>query len=256
MNRLATYAVIAATTLARALHAQDPFEIQVYEYALTPKGMWNLETHANHTTRGVRVFEGSVAPTEGQSHLTFELTRGITDYFETALYLVTARREGKAPEYVGWRFRPRFRLPEDWLPVKVSISTEVGFPRDVFEENDVTFELRPIIERGFGPLLIDLNPVIGKALRGPDAAERWDMEPGARVGYTVSPKLDLSVEYYGSLGEVGRPLPRAQQVHQFFPGADIQLRENIVWNVGVGIGATNAGNTLVYKMRLGWLFGS
>jgi hypothetical protein len=41
----------------------------------------------------------------------------------------------------------------------------------------------------------------------------------------------------------------------FFPGADIHLSENIVWNVGVGWAATDAGNQLTYKTRLGVLFG-
>jgi predicted porin len=96
--------------------------------------------------------------------------------------------------------------------------------------------------------------VVGRALRGPGAAEGWDFEPGARLGYTVNPKLELSMEYYGSTGVINDPLPSAQQVHQFFPGADINLSENVVLNVGVGFGATDAGNTQVYKMRLGWIF--
>ena len=39
---LAIAAVIAAAALARPLSAQDPFEIQVYEYDLVPVGVWNL----------------------------------------------------------------------------------------------------------------------------------------------------------------------------------------------------------------------
>ena len=50
------------------------------------------------------------------------------------------------------------------------------------------------------------------------------------------------------------PLPVKEQVHQFYPGWDFQINENIVWNFGVGFGATDAGNRLVSKMRLGWLF--
>ena len=62
-----------------AAHAQDPFEIQVYEYETVPKGMWNLETHVNYVGQGTKSFEGAVAPTNNQFHLTYELTRGITD---------------------------------------------------------------------------------------------------------------------------------------------------------------------------------
>ena len=250
-------AAAALLTLACALPlaAQDPFEIQVYEYQTVPAGKYNLETHANHTLRGTTAYEGRVAPSEGQSHLTFELTRGFTPWFETALYLVTARGDHSSGDLVGWRFRPRVRLPEHWLPVKVSLSTEVGFPRADYEANAVTLELRPIIERSFGPVLVDLNPTVGRALRGPDAAEGWDFEPGARVAWPASPRVKLSVEYYGAYGVFGDFLPPREQVHQLFPGADFQLRDNVVWNVGVGFGLTDAGNTRVLKMRLGWMFG-
>jgi hypothetical protein len=234
--------------------AQDPFEIQVYEYETVPTGRWDLETHINYTARGVRAFEGAVAPTQGQTHLTFELTRGITRYFEMAGYLVTARRDGTAGEFAGWRLRPRFRLPEDWLPFKFSLSTEFGFPQQTYEENEITFELRPILERSFGRLQIDLNPVLGKALRGPTAAEFWDFEPGARFGYTTSKTLDLSLEYYGGTGPLTHVEPRVLQTHQIFPGADININEDVVLNLGVGFGLTSAGNTRVYKTRLGWIF--
>lgn len=251
-----TIGIAALLTVAGAMSvlAQDPFEIQVYEYETVPRGRWDLETHVNYTARGIRAFESGVAPTQRQTHLTFELTRGITSYFETAVYLVTARRDGSPGELAGWRLRPRFRLPEDWLPFKFSLSTEFGFPKRIYEENSMTFELRPILERSFGRLQVDLNPVLGKALRGPTAGEFWDFEPGVRFGYTANKTLDVSLEYYGATGPLTHVEPSAQQMHQVFPGADINLSPDVVLNVGVGFGLTRAGNTLVYKTRLGWIF--
>lgn len=247
--------LLLAVLPAGPLRAQDPFEIQVYEYATVPRGRWNLETHFNYTSRGTRQVEGAVAPTEGQTHLTFELTRGITDLFEMAGYLVLAKREGHGTDLVGWRLRPRIRAPETWkLPVKLSLSLEAGFPRDRYEEADMTLEVRPVIERQFGHLTLDLNPVVGRSLKGPGSAEGWDFEPGARAGVAVSPLVDLSVEYYGALGPVDHWLPHELQVHQFFLGGDLQLQENIVLNLGFGVGATDAGNREVLKARLGWLF--
>ncbi|MFY9555154.1 MAG: hypothetical protein WAV20_00565 [Blastocatellia bacterium] len=237
--------------------AQDPFEIQVYEYETVPKGKWNLETHINHIGKGTREFEGPVAPTHNQFHLTFELTRGLTENFEMAGYLVLAHRPGSNTlDYVGWRLRPRVSVPSSWgWPVGVSMSVEVGFPRKAYEENSVTLELRPIIEKKFGRFQIDVNPVVGRALRGPGAGEGWDFEPGVRFGYEISKRFDLSLEYYGSTGPLGEFLPSNEQVHQFFPGWDLKLSENIVWNFGIGVGVTDAGNRLVYKSRVGILFG-
>jgi len=242
--------------LAAPADAQDPFEIQVYEYETVPRGKWNLETHLNYIGRGTRRAEGPVAPSHNQFHLTFELTRGVTDNFEMAGYLVLAHRPDGGFEYVGWRLRPRVSLPRSWrLPVGISISGEVGFPRKAYEEDSVTLELRPIIEKKFGRFQVDFNPVVGRALRGPGTKDGWDFEPSARFGYEATKKLDLSLEYYGAIGPLGDPLPGDEQVHQLYPGGDLKLSENVVWSFGLGIGATSAGNRLVYKSRIGILFG-
>jgi hypothetical protein len=50
------------------------------------------------------------------------------------------------------------------------------------------------------------------------------------------------------------PLAADLQVHQFYPGGDLKLAENIVWNFGIGVGLTSAGNRLVYKSRVGIMF--
>ena len=236
--------------------AQDAFEIQVYEYETVPRGMWNLETHLNYILRGTKSFEGTVAPTNNQFHLTYELTHGITDHFELAGYLVLAHRPGVGHEFAGWRIRPRISLPQSWhLPVDISISGEVGFPRKEYEENSVTLELRPIVEKKFGRWQLDFNPVLAHALRGPGKIDGWEFEPGLRFGYEMSKRLDLSLEYYGATGPITHSLPGHEQVHQFYPGGDLKIRENIVWNFGLGIGVTPAGNRLVMKSRIGILFG-
>jgi hypothetical protein len=245
--------LVAAPHVARA---QDTFEIQVYEYATVPRNRWNLETHFNLTVNGTRDFQGTVSPTNNQRHLTFELTRGITNYFELAGYLVLADRPGRGPEYAGYRVRPRVRAPESWgLPFLFSFSLEVGFPRAAYEENSATLEVRPILEKRFGRVLVDLNPVVGRALRGPGSGDGWDFEPSLRLGYGASKKLDLSAEYYASTGDSGA-LPVKGPVHLLFPGFDYQFNDDVVLNFGYGFGLTHAGDKGILKMRLGVLFGS
>ncbi len=237
---------------------QDTFEIQVYEWETVPKGMWNLETHANYTAKGTKQFEDTVAPTDHQFHLTYELTRGITENFELAWYLVLARRHGGSDflDYAGTRIRPRYSIPKSaGLPVDVSLSLEFGFPRPAYEDNSVTLEFRPIIEKKIGRWQFDVNPVLARALRGPGTGDGWEFEPGVRLGYKVNNKLDLSMEYYGATGPITDPFRLRDQSHVFFPGCDINLSENVVWNLGVGMAATDAGNQLTMKMRIGWMFG-
>ncbi len=255
MTRSVAAGIVLLSLALGTATAQDPFEIQVYQYRTVPPGKWNLETHFNHVARGTREAEGTVAPSQGQTHLTFELTRGITEVFELAGYLAFARLPGEGPDFAAWRIRPRVRAPDAWnLPVGLSLSMEVAFPDDRYDTEDATLEVRPIIERAFGRLVIDLNPVIGRSLKGPGTDDGWDFEPGARVAFRVGPKVDLSVEYYGSLGPVDDFLPASEQVHQFFTGGDVWFRDNVVLNLGLGLGAASAGNRTVLKARFGWMF--
>lgn len=245
---LVTVAFALAVCAAPA-RAQDPFEIQVYEWQTVPKGKWNLETHVNYVSKGGTEYEGPMAPTEGQFHTTFELTRGITDHFELAGYLLLGSYTGGNFQYAGMRIRPRVMVPKEWdWPIGVSLSAELGFPTKVFEENGTTLEIRPILEKSFGLWQIDFNPVVGTALSGPGTGE-WEFSPGLRVAYEASKKLDLSLEYYGAI-----PFSGGETVHQIYPGGDVHFTDDVVLNLGVGWGLTDAGNQLVWKMRLGWAF--
>jgi len=76
-----------------------------------------------------------------------------------------------------------------------------------------------------------------------------------RLAYAVSDRFKPSLEYDSGTGPLFDPLPRGEQVHLFFPGADIQVADNVIWNLGLGLAATSFGNHLVYKMRIGVLFG-
>jgi hypothetical protein len=237
---------------APALRAQDPFEIQVYEYETVARGKWELETHLNDTVRGTTARTGTVAPTESQFHTTFELTRGMTDHFELAGYLLLSSRPGAALEIAGAHVRPRVRVPKEWdWPVDVSLSCEVGWSASAYEEDSWGLELRPILEKKLGRWQIDLNPTVTHALKGPGTGDGWQLEPAARVAYALSPELLVGLEYYASLGPVAHWLPKSEQVHMLYPAADVQLSKAAVLNVGAGWKLTEAGSGFVVKARVG-----
>lgn len=235
--------------------AQDIFEIQVYEYLTVPKNRYNLEVHFNYIASGTKQRQGRVAPTDNVFHLTFELTRGLTDHVELAGYLMLAQRPGGGFEYAGARIRPRFRLPRSWrLPFDFSLSTEVAFPRPPYEENRVTLEIRPIIEKSFARWRMSFNPVVGRALEGPESDAGFDFEPGAKVAYFASPKVATGIEYYGSLGQWSDFLPLGEQQHLLFPSLDLYLTEKMMLNLGIGFSLTGVNEKLIPKMRLGYRF--
>jgi hypothetical protein len=149
-----------------------------------------------------------------------------------------------------------FCVPEDWhWPLGVGLVGEFSFQRTVYEENSRRIEIRPILEKAFGKWQIDLNPVFERALHGPGTRDGWNFEPAARLGYKVNNRFTPSLEYYSETGPFPTELPVRAQIHQFFPGGDVKLSDHVLWSFGVGIGATPAGNRLVYKSRFEIEFG-
>ena len=237
--------------------AQDPFEIHVYEYETLKPGQFTLEQHLNYVGRGTRMPVGTLAPTNDQLHMTYELTAGISDAFSIgAMQLNAVRPGGSGLEYAGWRLLPHFYAPKSWhVPVDLGLVMEFSFQKPAYEENSRRVEIRPILEKHLGRLQLDLNPVFERALHGPGARDGWNFEPAFRIGYEAGKHITPSVEYYSSAGPLPSFLPLDEQIHLFFPGADIKLRENILWSVGVGLAATPAGSQLIFKSRIEIEFG-
>jgi len=242
--------------LAGSLLAQDPFEIHVYEYEGLRPGQFTLEQHLNYVGIGTKTQDGTLAPTNDQIHLTHELTSGITDQFSVGFMLLTGRIPSQGLEYAGWRALPHFYAPESWrLPLKLGLVTEFSFQSTKYERNSRTIEIRPILEKSIGHLQLDLNPVFARALHGPGTHEGWTFEPAVRVGYKARQWLTPSLEYYSEEGPLPGLLPVKEQIHVFLPGVDFHRGERFTWSTGVGIGATPAGNRIVYKSRLEFEFG-
>src|SRR5437588_12894625 len=87
------------------LAAQDAFEIVVYPAATAARGEWELETHLNYTARGTTAFDGTVAPSQKQTHLTVDVTHGITPNRQSSADMPTAYRPGGGEDDAEWRIR-------------------------------------------------------------------------------------------------------------------------------------------------------
>lgn len=247
-SKLIALWLLAGWVTARA---QDPFEIHVYEYETLKPAEFTLEQHLNYWAVGSKQFEGTVAPTNDQLHMTYELTGGITDQISLGFMELNAVRPGGSGlEYAGWRILPHFYVPKDWhLPVDAGLVVEFSFVRPTYTADSRHVEIRPILERRWGSFQFDFNPVFARSFHGPGVRDGWEFEPAARVAYGDSDVKQVVpyLEWYSELG--------SQKVHQFFPGVDLKLRENLLWSLGVGVGATSVEPRLVYKSRLEFSFG-
>jgi hypothetical protein len=244
--RCVTVVAVVGLLTASRLAAQDPFEIVVYPAGTIARGEWELETHLNHTARGT---------SQGQTHLTFELTHGITAGWEASAYVLTAYRPGVGAEYAGWRVRSRVHAPARWsLPLDLGFSAELEAPRPAYGGASPTIELTPILEKRFGGGAVRLGfnanfeRDLGEGEVG-GTAEGWEFEPSALFAYRLSSVTTIRLEYHGSFGEIAAPLAGSAQVHQFFPGVELRLGDAATLGLSVGAGATTAGNRLVFASR-------
>jgi Putative MetA-pathway of phenol degradation len=244
-----------ALTSASLANAQDLYEIQVYPYMTVPAGRTMVEVHSNYFARGTMDI-GPEFPLNHQSHETLEVTHGFTNYFECAGYFVTAPHvPGEGGRVVGWRIRPRFRFRETPnLFFNISVSVEFGFQQAEFEANTRTLEIRPILEHEQGRFYLSINPVVAKALKGPDSDQTFEFEPSVKATWNVTPIIAAGVEYYGATGPITDFEPGRDQAHMIFPVIDLDVSPDWELNFGVGRGLTGATANWVVKSIIGYSF--
>lgn len=245
--------VIALVALAPlAVRAQDNYEIQVYGAQTIGRDTTMFELHSNFTADGRRTVQGGLWPTEGVEHETLEITHGWTPWFETGFYVFTYASEHEGWQWVGDHIRPRIRVPDSWgWPIGVSLSTEIGYQRPRVSQDTWTWEVRPIIDQTIGPWYWSINPSIERSWKGATVNQGLVFAPNVTVGYDVTRKVNLALEYYGSYGPVTDFAPYDQQQHQLFGCINLDFGPAWEFNFGVGNGWTPATDHVIVKMILG-----
>ena len=241
--------------VAQASRCQDSYEIQVYGSETVPRGETMVELHSNYTFQGNKNTINSVLPNYHAFHETVEITHGFTPWFETGFYVFTSIQPGKGWEWVGDHIRPRVSVPAEWhWPVGLSLSTELGYQRRSFSEDTWTWELRPIIDKRWGPVYVAFNPSFERTLHGPGSSHGFEFTPSAKISYDVTRKIALGVEYYSSLGRTTHFDRFRDQQHQIIPVVDLNFSPKWEFNFGVGIGLNHSTDHLMAKLILGRRF--
>jgi len=248
--------VFCALLAAAPAAAQNNFEIQVYGSETVAPGTTMMELHSNVAAKGTTETEDHVLRTQGAFHETLELTQGWTPWFETGFYIFTSIQPDTTWEWVGDHIRPRVSAPESWqLPVRLSLSAELGYQRRAFSVDTWTLELRPIIDKQWERWYVSLNPVLDRAIKGESVKNGFEFSPAAKISYSVTPKVAVGIEYYSALGPVAHFDRFHDQQHQLFPVMDLDLGAKWEFNAGIGFGLTPSTDRLIIKMILGYRFG-
>jgi len=233
--------------------AQENYEIQVYGSETVPNYSTMFEVHSNVTVLGHSESVNGVVPSQLAWHETVEITQGITPWFEMGAYLFLSGNKGNyLLSYVGNHIRPRFRAPEKWnWPVGVSISAEIGYQRRAYCEDTWTLEIRPVIDKEYKNFYVTFNPAIDYSIQGLNHDAGPQFSPAVKLSYKFFHKVEVGVEYYGSIGAFKKIDPLLQQRHQIGPAIDIDISP--VWEINVGymFGLTPATDKGIIKLILG-----
>jgi hypothetical protein len=250
-------ALCAVLSFRRAAVAQvDPFEFEVYPAQTVGHGMIEIESLNSFVADGHD--EGDAGTSSGDfpsNHMyrtAVELTYGLTDKIEAAAYLNLAHPNGASLQYAGSKYRFRGSLFEQGqLPVDLGWYVELEWNKTPqFDSNELELELKPIIQKDFGPFELDLNPKFVKALVGPDDSKGFEF--GYIVGLYCNYRRWLSpgVEFYGGIGLIDDIDPLSEQQHYIFPVLRGELPYGLEYNVGPGIGLTGGSDPVIMKVNI------
>lgn len=255
MKRNLSVFVLTLMAGAALAYAQGNYEIQVYGSETQPPKAMMVEVHSNFTAVGERRKIDGVAPTNHQVHETLEITQGINDWSEIGFYLFTSEQNGMGVQWVGDHIRPRVRVPPGWKwPVGVSLSTEIGYQRALYDRNTWTWEIRPIVDRQEGRFYWAVNPALERTFHGPDVNLGLDFAPAIKVSWDLTKQVAAGVEYYADYGSLTNIASLHDQQQQIFPAIDLNVSPKWEINFGVGVGATAATDHWIVKGILGRRF--
>lgn len=188
---------------------------------------------------------------------TFEAEYGVTDRWTIAAYLDFEDPKDTGLKYVQFRsvfLRYRLFNPGERF-FDPAIYLEYYIPRQG-ERSEEHLETRLIFQKRIGEVDLRLNPIFDKKLTCPavdpcEEIEGMEFEYGASGYVEVSRKVEVGVEIYGDMGEIGNFKSPEAQRHYLFPSFNAQIRA-ITVNAGIGFGLTKASDDLIFKAIFAW----
>jgi len=233
-------------------YSQDNYEIQVYGSDLVKTGNTMFELHSNTS---LKKKPGDQLFSQDYFRETLEITHGFSHWIELGSYLFTNIGIKGSTDIVGAHIRPRIAIPAELnLPVGLSLSSEIGYVKKKYADNDWTLELRPIIDKKWDRLMLAFNTVFSLGLRN-ISNQKMELGTAFKASYDASRKIAVGLEYYGGYGALADLLPVSSQQHQLFGVVDVDFGPQWEFNSGLGWSLNEASDRLIIKFIMGRRFG-
>jgi hypothetical protein len=255
-TRIVTVSLCALLlVMPRLAIAQDLFELEVLSFETVPPAQTEVAIQANTLPGGSATLGLGPQGAHYPFHLSTEVTHGWTGSFETGVFLETAPGvPGFGNKFAGGHIRPQFRFPQsELLPFKIALSVEYAFSRPEFDLEHQTIELRPILERHKGRLLLIANPALSMTIRGSETGPGRKVDFAGKAAWEAGPTVSTGLEYYKT-GQLDHFEPSATQ-HQFvLPTLDLAVSQEWRFNVSAGHCVLDAREPWVFKSIIAYRF--
>ena len=241
--------IIVALIAAPEVASAQTDEIQVYDASHAAPGVFNLTWHNNFTPSGVKTpaFPGAIVADKSLNGVP-EWAYGVTDWFETGLYLpLYTRDKNYGTTFDGFKLRELFTVPHaDDRTFVYGVNFEFSVNSKHWDASRFTSEIRPIIGWHLKPVDIIVNPILDTAY---DGVKNLDFAPNARIAYNFSPTFAIAAEEYADFGPLRALYSRSDQAHQVYGVVDYSSKFLDI-EAGVGFGLTDASDKLTLKLLL------
>jgi hypothetical protein len=246
--KLLRIACLSACALSPLASLAAPEEIQVYLDEFSDPGKFGLDFHANYV---LSAQDG--ATTRNMLRVTPELSYGVNDNWEAALYWLTSSGPEQAAgqplsDGVKFRLKWRPRAPSADSPWYWAVNAEVGELARRFYPDGTSGELKFIGVWKSGPWTVGANLNLARPLRS-DSQQGASAEMNGKVAYKLAgahdEDLQLGVEHYAGLGSLKNLYSRDERVSMTFLVLDFGFKG---WDFNIGLGRSEGAtqdNTLV-----------
>lgn len=247
---LAVFCFIAIPVLALA----QTDEIQVYDGAIAPPGIFNLMVHNNFTPKGRTEpdYPGAIIANHSYQ-VTAEWAYGVTPWFEQGLYMpVTSPYSTNYGATInGFKIRELFARPKaKEHTFFYAANFEFSVNHSYWESRTISSEIRPIVGLHLHRWDLIYNPIVDTDYTG--GVGNLQYNPSGRVAYNFNERWALAAEEYDGFGPLHAFLPVSKQFHEVWATTDYSGAKLLGVNVetGVGYGLTGASDKWTLKLML------
>lgn len=237
-----------------ALTVAQTDEIQVYDGAIAPPGIFNLMIHNNFTPKGRTTpdYPGAIIANHSYQ-VTAEFAYGVTPWLEQGLYLPVSSpySTNYGSTLDGLKIRELLARPNAKdHKFFYAANFELSVNRSYWEQRTVTSEIRPIVGLHLKQWDIIYNPILDTDYTG--GLGNLQYNPSGRVAYNINKQWAVAAEVYDGFGPLRGFDPLPKQFHEVWATTDYSGSKLLGLSVesGIGYGLTSGSDKVTLKLMI------